>query len=79
MRKIKVASTKTGHSQINKYIVLEIILCIFTFGCVGSLLLHGFFSSDFSDWGLLFAVCNSFLLQWLLLFQSTGSRVLRPQ
>ena len=38
-----------------------------------------FFFSDFIDWGLLFAMCNSFLLQWFLLFQNTGSRVLGPQ
>ena len=45
----------------------------FIFGCAGSLLLRRLFSSC-SEWGCSSLRCTGFLLQWLLLLQSTGSR-----
>ena len=47
---------------------------LFIFGCAGSLLLHGLFSSC-GGWGLHFIAASGLLsLQWLLLLPSIGSR-----
>ena len=58
-----------------KFII--IIIIYFLFGCAGSLLLHGLFSSC-GEWGILLW-CLGFSLQWLLLLQSADSGVHRLQ
>ena len=57
-------------------LVFKFYFCIF--GCAGSPLLHRLFSGC-GKWGLLSLQCKGLLLQWLVLLQSTGSRVLRLQ
>ena len=47
---------------------------LFIFDCTGSSLLHKLFSGC-GEQGLLFMRCTIFSLWWLLLVQSTGSRV----
>ena len=48
---------------------------LFIFGCVGSLLLHAGFSLVAASGGYSSVRCVGFSLRWLLLLQSTGSRV----
>ena len=60
---------------INLFMYLFIYLFIlFIFGCVGSLLLRAGFSLVAASGGYSSLRCAGFSLQWLLLFQSTGSR-----
>ena len=48
------------------------LINLFNFGCTGSLLLHGSFSSCGEQSLLSINSCVSFSLQWLLLLQSTA-------
>ena len=50
-----------------------LIFVLFIFGCTGSSLLHAGFPTAVSG-GYSCLGCSSFLSQWLLLLQSTGSR-----
>ena len=58
--------------QQNSNLVGNILF--FFFGCAGSLLLHAGFSLVAASGGYSSLQCVGFLLLWLLLLQSTGSR-----
>ena len=55
----------------------QLDFCLFIYAWAGSSFPHGLFSSC-NNWGLPFAAVHR-LIAWLLLLQSTGSRVRRAQ
>ena len=59
-------------TQLEHTVFIDLIFKKF-FGCAGSLLLHGLFSSC-GEWGLLFVVVQGFLIVVASLVVSTGAR-----
>ena len=76
--------TKMWQKLRREYIYIVILFSffkfnLFIFGCAGSLLLCGGFSLAVASGGYYLLQYKGSSLQWLLLLQSTGSRVHRLQ